>query len=69
MSSRHYSFLDNMIMNLDQTLRTLVGGSPGDRRTSPAIDIEESEMSEDERRESCSLMRVNHSGEIAAQAL
>jgi ubiquinone biosynthesis monooxygenase Coq7 len=38
-------------------------------RTNPASDIAEASLSEAEKRESSALMRVNHVGEVCAQAL
>ena len=42
---------------------------PARARPNPAADIPESRLSEPERREAAALMRVNHAGEVCAQAL
>ena len=60
--------LDALIGAADQALRTL-GAPPEASRPSPATGVAESELSPQARRDSIALMRVNHAGEIAAQAL
>jgi ubiquinone biosynthesis monooxygenase Coq7 len=62
------SWPDRLIAALDQGLRCLAVPSAA-TRPSPAADLADSELSGDERRASAALMRVNHAGEIAAQAL
>lgn len=69
MSTRHYSPLDHLVMNFDQALRTLAGKPLVTERPNPSADIEETALSDGEKTESGCLMRVNHSGEVAAQAL
>lgn len=69
MEQRHYSPLDHLITQFDQTLRTLAGKPRVTGRPNPAHAFEESSLTEAERDESARLMRVNHAGEIAAQAL
>jgi ubiquinone biosynthesis monooxygenase Coq7 len=66
--SRRLSWPDGLIAALDEGLRTLTGSAAA-ARPSPASDIDEPRLSEIERRTSGALMRVNHAGEIAAQAL
>lgn len=60
--------LDRIIGALDQSLRTLAA-APHSARPSPARALDEPDLSDAERRLSASLLRVNHAGEIAAQAL
>jgi len=69
MKSRSYSPMDHLIMNLDQAVRTLAGRPRVTERPDPAEDCDETELSESEKRKSVRLMRVNHAGEVAAQAL
>lgn len=69
MSTRHYSPLDHLVMNFDQALRTLAGKPLVTERADPSTGIEETALSDVEKTESERLMRVNHSGEVAAQAL
>lgn len=60
--------LDNIIIEFDKGLRTLF--SPAHSvRPHPDADIAEAELSASERQQAAALMRVNHSGEICAQAL
>ncbi len=67
--------LDPLILAADRALRTLLAPAHGARPTpSPAEKAaaslpHDAELSEAARRESANLMRVNHAGEIAAQAL
>lgn len=61
--------LDHAIINFDSALRTVFGQPAATERVSPATDIAEEALSEEERRLSGRLMRVNHAGEVAAQAL
>jgi ubiquinone biosynthesis monooxygenase Coq7 len=49
-------------------LRT-VAGEPQARRPSPAEGLPEPQLHEVQRRQSAALMRVNHCGEVCAQAL
>jgi ubiquinone biosynthesis monooxygenase Coq7 len=69
MTDRHYSPLDHLVMNLDQAVRTLAGKPLVTERPDPAAGLEQRELSEAEKTESVRLMRVNHAGEVAAQAL
>ncbi len=69
MRDRRYTPLDHLIVNFDQALRTLAGRPLVTGRANPADDRDETELSETEKAESARLMRVNHAGELAAQAL
>ncbi len=59
---------DRLITELDGALRSL-GGGVSARRPSPAASTPPPVLAETERRHAAGLMRVNHSGEICAQAL
>lgn len=64
------SLVDRLIVQADRALRTLAGASDlTAERPSPAIHLPETELSPEERRHSAGLMRVNHAGEVCAQAL
>lgn len=65
---RHFSFLDQCVIDLDKSLRTVFGKSSAERDY-PARRILEAELTPSERRQSAGLMRVNHAGEVSAQAL
>lgn len=68
--SRHLSLIDNFIINADRALRTLAAGSDMScERPSPARPLNEAELSDSERKQAAALMRVNHTGEVCAQAL
>lgn len=60
--------MDKALEVLDQGLRTLFAPARG-QRPSPADECPQGPLEEPQRRVSADLMRVNHSGEVAAQAL
>jgi 3-demethoxyubiquinol 3-hydroxylase len=60
--------IDAVIAELDNGLRTLVGPMQA-ARPSPAAGVPGATLSEAERASGAALMRVNHAGEVAAQAL
>ncbi len=59
---------DNIIINLDKALRT-VFASAASRRAYPDAGLDEGDLSESDKRHAAGLMRVNHCGEVCAQAL
>jgi ubiquinone biosynthesis monooxygenase Coq7 len=60
--------IEQFIAGFDRALRAVTGvASAG--RPNPAAKISENAMTEAERRHSAGLMRVNHVGEVCAQAL
>lgn len=60
--------MDTLILALDRAVRTL-SGTATSLRPSPALGKQAAAMTELERNQSIELMRVNHAGEVAAQAL
>lgn len=66
---RHYSPIDQLILQGDHALRTIFGQPQVTEREYPADDLEDGEMTDAERKHVAGLMRINHAGEIAAQAL
>lgn len=67
---RQLTRIDNFIINADRALRTLVAGNDlTANRPSPAHPYDEASLSPAERRKAAALMRVNHTGEVCAQAL
>lgn len=60
--------LDKLIIEFDKGLRTLFAEAPT-ARPYPDAELPEAEMSESEKRHAAALMRINHTGEICAQAL
>jgi ubiquinone biosynthesis monooxygenase Coq7 len=70
MNARRYSLLDDMIMGLDRGLATLFNAKPvAARRPCPGDIVEEQPLTNAEKRHAAGLMRVNHAGEVSAQAL
>lgn len=69
MNERHYSLFDRLLGQLDQAVRTVAGPMPRTDRPNPAADAPETPLAEDERALAGRLMRINHAGEVAAQAL
>lgn len=67
-TGRRYTLADRLIAPFDQALRTLFGANSS-TRPYPAEGITETVEPPAERRRAAALMRVNHSGEVAAQAL
>lgn len=66
---RNYSPFDQLIMSTDTALRTLFGEPILTEREYPANDISDTEFSEQDKKNIAGLMRVNHCGEVSAQAL
>lgn len=60
--------LDSLIIGFDRALRTL-SGTATPARPMPGADLPEAELEAQERRDAAGLMRVNHTGEVCAQAL
>ncbi len=67
---RQLSLLDKLLTEVDQSLRTVYVGAPASARSeTPENLTQKADLSETERKQAASLMRVNHAGEIAAQGL
>ena len=60
--------LDKLIIEFDKGLRTLFAKAPT-ARPYPDADIADAAMTEAEKKHAAALMRINHTGEICAQAL
>jgi ubiquinone biosynthesis monooxygenase Coq7 len=60
--------LDRLIVTFDRGLRTLFA-APTSARETPGADLPERDMSEADRQHAAALMRINHTGEVCAQAL
>lgn len=65
---RQYNGVDRLIQSFDQALRSLVPGATAAQRSNPA-DIASTHLSVSDARHVAGLMRVNHTGEVCAQAL
>lgn len=68
MSTRRLTALDRWIDTAQRALETVAGDPPAVRRN-PADDHAEIVLDEAERRHAAGLMRINHVGEVCAQAL
>ena len=68
MNARSLSPLDRLLAGLERALET-VSGAPEAARPSPADAFDEADMDDAERRHAAGLMRINHTGEVCAQAL
>jgi len=60
--------LNDLIVSFDRALRTLAG-VPTASRATPGANLAETSLTSEERRHAAGLMRVNHTGEVCAQAL
>src|ERR1700675_4950302 len=60
--------IDSVILAFDRALRTLTNTTTGSRAT-PGAGLAEPALTPAERRHAAALMRVNHTGEVCAQAL
>ena len=66
---RELSPVDRLIGRVDDVLRVATAADLRQRRDSPAAVIPDAPLAAGDRRRSAGLMRVNHAGEVCAQAL
>ena len=66
-SSQHP--IDSFIIEFDRALRSIVGATPMRRPVPDSSAMSETELSAEEKKHAAGLMRVNHVGEVCAQAL
>jgi len=69
MNTRDYSPIDRALIGADQALRTLFGRPMVTERSKPGKGQPDVDLTDQERRYIGRLMRVNHTGEVCAQAL
>ena len=69
MSKRQYSLFDRLLVQGEQAMRTLVPGAAQAARPSPAQHLRSDAVDETQRKHVAGLMRINHTGEVCAQAL
>ncbi|MEZ5542016.1 MAG: 2-polyprenyl-3-methyl-6-methoxy-1,4-benzoquinone monooxygenase [Pseudomonadota bacterium] len=69
MMQRRLTLVDEIILQADQALRTVFGEPQGSGRADPAESAQAGELTTVEQAECLGLMRVNHAGEVCAQAL
>jgi 3-demethoxyubiquinol 3-hydroxylase len=61
--------IDGFIIEFDRALRSIVGATPMRRPVPDSSVMSETELSAEEKKHAAGLMRVNHVGEVCAQAL
>ena len=69
MSTRQYSLFDRLLVQGEQAMRTLVPGAAQAARPSPAQHLRSDNIDDAQRQHVAGLMRINHTGEVCAQAL
>jgi ubiquinone biosynthesis monooxygenase Coq7 len=67
--ARTFTPLDQLIIRIDEALRLTTGSAPSPARPNPAADLPDLQLEVETRQHVAGLMRVNHAGEICAQAL
>ncbi len=68
MSTRKLDALDRLLVDAQNALDTIFGSARAER-ANPGAGEAEIVLDEDERRHAAGLMRINHAGEVCAQAL
>lgn len=67
---RRLSLLDSLLVELDQSMRTVHAKPPvSGRSVTPENLTSRADLTDKERKLAASLMRINHAGEVAAQGL
>jgi ubiquinone biosynthesis monooxygenase Coq7 len=66
---RHYNFFDRLCLGFDQAVRALNDTAKTTGVVYPAKNTPDTPLNEDQRQQSAALMRINHAGEVCAQAL
>lgn len=67
--TRAYGAVDRLIGRLDRAIRAVAPAQSAVARPSPSHTLPDPPLAAQERRHSAGLMRVNHTGEVCAQAL
>lgn len=66
---KNYSPIDRLISRIDRHLVSVLAGTARENRPYPAKNITEIELNRAEKEKTVGFMRVNHAGEVSAQAL
>ncbi|MFD2367513.1 2-polyprenyl-3-methyl-6-methoxy-1,4-benzoquinone monooxygenase [Pseudoduganella sp. GCM10020061] len=66
--NRNFNPLDHLVIGLDKAVRVIAGVATASR-PNPAAHAADANMTDQEKRHAAGLMRVNHVGEVCAQAL
>ncbi|UXI68868.1 2-polyprenyl-3-methyl-6-methoxy-1,4-benzoquinone monooxygenase [Tahibacter amnicola] len=69
MFTRHLTRLDRVLQEVEHALATSLGVRPVAQRQNPADAHAQENLADAERRHAAGLMRINHTGEVCAQAL
>jgi ubiquinone biosynthesis monooxygenase Coq7 len=69
MQERRLTPVDRLLAGANNALRTIAAPAGRPARKNPAGDIDETDLSDKQKTHAAGLMRVNHAGEVAAQAL
>jgi len=69
MRERNLTPIDRILAGANNALRTIAAPAGRSARKNPAADIAEADLGKEQKAHAAGLMRVNHAGEIAAQAL
>jgi len=69
MQTRPKPLIDRLVMSLDRALRTLSPGSARALRENPANNSNDTSLEGNDKKHIAGLMRINHTGEVCAQAL
>jgi ubiquinone biosynthesis monooxygenase Coq7 len=69
MRQRRLSLIDRLITETDSMMRTITNRGHAAGRPSPSEGHTDTRLTDDKRRHVAGLMRVNHTGEVCAQAL
>jgi ubiquinone biosynthesis monooxygenase Coq7 len=67
--NERYSPLDRWLIRAQRALATTLGPAPMAKQASPAAGLPIAELDDAARRHAAGLMRINHAGEVCAQAL
>lgn len=66
---RRYTLLDQVCLGLDQAVRAVFNNPKTSARPYPAAKVVEAPLTVEQRTYAARLMRINHAGEVCAQAL
>ena len=69
MEKRQLTPLDKLLAGANNALRTVAAPAGHSARESPSAEIEDADLDAKQKAHAAGLMRVNHAGEVAAQAL
>jgi len=69
MTQHPLSRFDRLLVEFERALETVFVAAPAATQPSPAEHVVDGELDDDARRHAAGLMRVNHVGEVCAQAL